>query len=158
MAQVTGGSDFNSQWERKCCLVLNLLITAADEAVRLGQEANQPDHLLAAVLRVFALPKVYLMGPLRNVPMRPLHEWRGELKRPAEEGAALWGRASSARIQAVLESLRTILRNALDQWSQGTRAEALVKEVMDDMIEILFREKMVPRPPSRLRSLDDYIL
>jgi hypothetical protein len=150
MAQWKSG-PFDVVWRDKVEATLRHVRSAADAWALNGRDALSTEAVLAVLLRVLAAKwSVFDRDSDRVEKVRPLRSWLPMVESPDLECLRLTqGRNAAFPIDAALAETRELLGSAADSWAAGDPESPATFTVLSGLLAVLFRRRLVPRPPPR---------
>ena len=148
MAQVTGGSNFDRVWEEWANVSLALLREAANKYSTFGEASLEPRTVVASLLAVVARPRP---ASLFIWPKWPTRFFDGAQQPPDVADSLAQLAAPSARppVSEIESALIRVIASAAAEWSQGDPEQPETRAVLRDVFDILWKSRLVPRPPSK---------
>ena len=145
MAQFTGGSNFDGHWEASANVALALVREAADLFAKAPHHALTPDGVVATLLWWLARPYQF---PCRR---RPLRFFDGVFQPPSphESCAALAQGRTRPCVAEIIDRLNSVMSTAANEWALGNPEEPAAREVLSALFDVLWSQRLIPRPPSK---------
>ncbi len=148
MAQVTGGANFDDVWEEWANTALILLREAA--GLFAGSSKNALDHrvVVASFLAVVSRPRP---ADLYVRPKWPLRFFDGSQEpcTSAKSLAKLGGSIDAQRTTELEHALTRVTAEAAAAWRLGDPERPDPRDVLRELFEILWSERLIPHPPSK---------
>jgi hypothetical protein len=148
VAQVLGGSDFDFVWDDKTNAALRVLREAADVWATRGRMKLDTQRVIGVFMEVLARPQKGLWWSYRW-PVRFLGE---EAEAPPDAVDSCRALAPSRAVEEYVKvtlALHRSLCEAADMWALGDPEKPSTREQLASMLEILWQERVAPRPPSK---------
>ena len=146
MAQVTGGSDFDFFWEQKAAGAWRLLREASDAWASGGEQATDVGIVIDRFMKVLARPGGWPSWVQLYWPNRFLLD----VPPPSaiDSCVALSPRCGVENASAAVQALRSIVSYASQEWILGHPEEPRTRDVLNEMLAVLWNHKIAPHPPS----------
>ena len=148
-------SDFDTVWDERANRSLALLREAADAIAERGLSALQPLLVVESLLSVLFDPL-----PPNSVWERP--QWPVRLfdstAPPPPSARESCDKLETGRSRTdcneIVPALTAIVCAAANSWSLGDPESPETRTVLEELLQILWRRRLIPRPPSKAYPLD----
>jgi hypothetical protein len=153
MAQVTGGSDFDSVWEEVANASLLLLREASDLFAKGGENAIAADVVVASLLGILAKSRPSNLYWARA--KWPPRFFDGAVEPPAVRHSfqKLAPRHQHEDCDAVVTELKAVISPAAKEWALGNPEQPDAREVLRELFGLLWSRRLIPRPPAKAYPL-----
>ena len=140
MAQVTGGTIHDLNWNHKRDAVLRFVSHTADQCVSQGATVAELDRLLATILYIFG-------DDLIDVHCNPDKWFRDFPKDLSTELRRLKPSLDESQFIEIAEQLRAEVTVAADQWKLGNPENPRTSDVLNVLEHVLFRHRVIHNHP-----------
>ena len=151
MAQVTGGSDFDGEWEERTNVCLSLLREAADRISSIGVDALEAEAIVDAFVWVLAtrLPPHGWQAGKPRLPLRFFEA--GVTAKPAATDSCGRLRLGGPKPDdaETVAALVAIVKSSAALWADGDPEKPDTREVLRQLLAVLWSKHLVVRPPSK---------
>src|SRR5262245_55269544 len=146
MAQYTGGTDFDLDWEETSNALLALLREAADEFAtgRAEPAGLTPETVVTTMVWFIARRQ---RNPYCRLPLR-FFDGRIQLSPIEDAFLVLAGARRSARRDEVIDALTRIIAEAADEWTLGDPEAPDARAILRATCGVLWHRRLIPHPPS----------
>ena len=148
MAQHTGGTSYDSVWDRKLWTAVKNLRAVADGCAAGACDPKDPDRVVAVVLAVLSARWSRYEWPWeREQQVRSVRDWISSVESAEVESRRLFQTAHNETISAVVALLVTIIDRAIESWSAGNPEEPPTDAVLNCIVAQLHNYHASVRPP-----------
>ncbi len=151
MAQVTGGSGFDGEWEERTNVCLRLLREAADFIASHGMDSLRAGVIVDAFLWTLGTrlpPSTFRPGKPR-LPLR-FFDSDAPVKPAATDSRSLLraGNPKNRDAETIAE-LVDIMQRSATLWADGDPEKPNTREVLRHLLKVLWSNGLVHHPPSQ---------